>query len=412
MWQTCVDQAGRLVLPPDLAAELGLTPDAHTVLDVQGDSLRVRRPPSQLARLDIEVTNRCNLNCATCMRRTWDEAVGDMDAATFARILEGLLAFSPPPKVFIGGLGEPLLHRDIVDMVRQAKALGGKVELITNASLLTPQISRGLIEAGLDVLWVSLDGATCESYVEVRRGGDLHGVLKNLDAFRRLRRPAIYATPALGIAFVAMRGNVADLPAVFNLGRRVGASLYSVSNVLPYSAEMASQTLYGSCLWQRGDCPTPYTPRVELAKMHIDDVTQPALWGLMRREADVVYAGVAFGAGDNRCPFIERGSGAVRWDGGLSPCPPLLHTHATLLDDRQRVARGWTIGNVNQDDLVALWHRPEHIAFRRRVQVFDFSPCIHCGGCEMAEANEEDCFGNTFPTCGGCLWAQGVIRCP
>ncbi len=26
--------------------------------------------------------------------------------------------------------------------------------------------------------------------------------------------------------------------------------------------------------------------------------------------------------------------------------------------------------------------------------------------------NEEDCFGNTFPTCGGCLWAQGVIRCP
>jgi len=346
------------------------------------------------------------------MRHTWDEPAGDMEAATFARILEGLRAFSPPPKVFFGGLGEPLLHTSIVDMVRQARMLGGKVELITNATLLTPQVSRGLIEAGLDVLWVSLDGATGESYAEVRRGGTLDGVLENLMAFRRLRRPAINPMPALGIAFVATRGNVADLPAVLNLGRRVGASLYSVSNVLPYSAEMASQTLYGSCLWQRGDCPTPYTPRAELATMTMDAVTQPALWDLLRREADVVYAGVPFGAGGNRCPFIERGSAAVRWDGSLSPCPPLLHTHVSVLDDRQRLARAWTIGNVNQDDLVTLWHRPEHLAFRQRVQAFDFAPCLHCGGCEMAETNEEDCFGNTFPTCGGCLWAQGVIRCP
>jgi hypothetical protein len=30
----------------------------------------------------------------------------------------------------------------------------------------------------------------------------------------------------------------------------------------------------------------------------------------------------------------------------------------------------------------------------------------------MTESNQEDCFGNTFPTCGGCLWAQGFIRCP
>lgn len=412
MRETYVDEGGRLVLPPEIATELGLTPGARTVVDMQDNRLCVRRPPSQLARLDIEVTNRCNLSCTTCMRRTWDEPAGDMDAATFTRLLEGLRAFSPPPRVFFGGLGEPLLHRDIVDMVRQTKALGGQIELITNAILLTPDLSRGLIEAGLDGLWVSLDGATGNGYAAVRRGGTLDAVVANLMSFRRQRRPAINPAPALGIAFVATRDNVADLPALLNLGRRVGASRYSVSNVLPHSAEMATQTLVGGCLWQRSARPTPYTPRTEVAKMHLDAVTQPALWDLLRREADVVYAGVSFGNGENRCPFIERGSAAVRWDGELSPCTPLLHTHVTFLDDRQRVARSWTLGNVNQTDLAALWHRPEHQAFRRRVQVFDFAPCIHCGGCEMAEANEEDCFGNAFPTCGGCLWAQGVIRCP
>jgi hypothetical protein len=33
-------------------------------------------------------------------------------------------------------------------------------------------------------------------------------------------------------------------------------------------------------------------------------------------------------------------------------------------------------------------------------------------GCNLSETNEEACFGNPFPTCGGCLWAQGVIQCP
>jgi len=70
------------------------------------------------------------------------------------------------------------------------------------------------------------------------------------------------------------------------------------------------------------------------------------------------------------------------------------------------------VGSVIECDLIELWNDPEYVAFRERVQLFDFSPCTFCGGCEMAESNEEDCFGNPFPTCGGCLWAQGVIRCP
>lgn len=50
--------------------------------------------------------------------------------------------------------------------------------------------------------------------------------------------------------------------------------------------------------------------------------------------------------------------------------------------------------------------------FRRRVQEFNFSPCILCGGCDLFESNQEDCIGSPVPTCGGCLWAQGIIRCP
>jgi uncharacterized Fe-S cluster-containing radical SAM superfamily enzyme len=64
---------------------------------------------------------------------------------------------------FFRGLGEPLSHPNIVDMVRQAKALGLSVELITNATLLDKSLASQLIDAGLDMLWVSLDGAKPES---------------------------------------------------------------------------------------------------------------------------------------------------------------------------------------------------------------------------------------------------------
>jgi hypothetical protein len=53
-----------------------------------------------------------------------------------------------------------------------------------------------------------------------------------------------------------------------------------------------------------------------------------------------------------------------------------------------------------------------YVAYRRRVLSFAFAPCTFCGGCELSETNQEDCLGNVFPACGGCLWAQGVIQCP
>jgi hypothetical protein len=62
--------------------------------------------------------------------------------------------------------------------------------------------------------------------------------------------------------------------------------------------------------------------------------------------------------------------------------------------------------------LCDLWNTKEHVAFRERVHNYDFPPCTMCGSCELSENNESDCFGNNFPTCGGCLWAQGIIQCP
>ena len=116
--------------------------------------------------------------------------------------------------------------------------------------------------------------------------------------------------------------------------------------------------------------------------------------------------------GANTCPFVAKGSLSIRWDGEVSPCLPLMHSHPSYLGENRRQSHAFSVGNINQSSLADLWNDRPYADLRQRLQDFDFSPCTFCNSCEMAEANQEDCFGNVLPACGGCLWAQGFIQCP
>ena len=243
-----VDESGRLIIPPQVAARLGLTPGAKVPMEFYGESLRLRRPVTSLAKVYIEPTSRCNLECRTCIRNSWDEAMGSMSAGTFQAILEGLRLCEPVPDVFFGGFGEPLAHPMIGDMVAQAKQIGARVELITNGTLLDEKRSQQLVDAGLDRLWVSLDGATPESYTDVRLAEALPEILANLVRFRKIALANAGRQTELGVAFVAMKRNIADLPALLRLSNQIGARYYLVTNLLPYTQEMCPETLFSLTL--------------------------------------------------------------------------------------------------------------------------------------------------------------------
>jgi len=410
-----VDDEGRLVLPPEVASRFGLKPGTQVLVDEAGNNLRLLKPVTHLSKVYIEPTNRCNLECRTCIRNVWDEPLGQMSSETFLRIVEGLKVFSPPPTIFFGGFGEPLAHPKIVEMITQAKTLGSSVELITNGTLLTKDLSKRLIEVGLDMLWVSLDGAKPESYADVRLGAALPEVISNLAAFRDACPLNYYffrypTKPKIGIVFVAMKRNISDLTSVVQLGNRLGAMQFLITNVLPYTAEMRDEILYTRSI--NDIVFTPSMFRLELPKIDVDNLTREALCRIMRGSQSVWLAGRSFEEATDRCPFIEKGVTAISWEGNLSPCLPLLHSHMSYVDGRERFSRRYIVGNVAERDLDDLWNIPEYVTFRERVQEFDFSPCMICGGCDLFEKNEEDCFGNPFPTCGGCLWAQGIIQCP
>jgi len=163
-----IDQHGRMVFPPELASRFGIQPGIEVYLDEASNEIRLLRPATQLAKIYIEATNLCNLDCITCMRNVWEEPSGKMSDQTFERIFQNLKRMSPLPTVFFGGYGEPLIHHRLVEWIKRIKELGARVELITNGLLLTEKRSLQFIRAGLDMIWVSLDGSSQGSYADER----------------------------------------------------------------------------------------------------------------------------------------------------------------------------------------------------------------------------------------------------
>jgi MoaA/NifB/PqqE/SkfB family radical SAM enzyme len=109
---------------------------------------------------------------------------------------------------------------------------------------------------------------------------------------------------------------------------------------------------------------------------------------------------------------VAAGSAAIDWQGGGAPCLSLLHAHDEVFDDRPRRVHAHRVGDVTRNSLAEIWSDPDYVAFRRRVQAFEFGPCFSCKRCALPLENEADCLEETFPVCGACLWSQGLVRCP
>ena len=127
----------------------------------------------------LEPTNRCNLRCPLCptgegLQRKWN----DMSLELFREILEKLKKANPL-LLTLHLAGEPLLAPNIFEMIRLARAAGFQTTLSTNATLLTEEMSRRLIEAGLQSIRLDFCSSK-EKFEEVRRGASWDKVYANI----------------------------------------------------------------------------------------------------------------------------------------------------------------------------------------------------------------------------------------
>lgn len=117
---------------------------------------------------NIDLTNRCNLNCSFCFANA--RACGFVYEPSFDQIVEMMTMLRnekpvPPPAVQFSG-GEPTMRDDLVEIIKKAKELGfSQVQVATNGIKIAkdPQYVQNLKDAGLSTIYLHFDGVTEET---------------------------------------------------------------------------------------------------------------------------------------------------------------------------------------------------------------------------------------------------------
>src|SRR5881227_1724857 len=134
----------------------------------------------------IEPTTRCNELCQQCPRTLLSrEEDRDLTFEQFCFIVDQFPALE---RVVLHGLGEPLLNKDLPRMIRYLKERGTYVLFNSNGILLNAKRGQELIDAGLDEYRLSIDGATRETYAQVRGVDAFDKIWRNMRAFTALQR--------------------------------------------------------------------------------------------------------------------------------------------------------------------------------------------------------------------------------
>lgn len=128
--------------------------------------------------VQIDICSACNFKCNFCFHsdleaiKRADVRFGSMSYKLFCKIIDDMKeqwGFNKVKKLRLFKVGEPLLNKDVCNMIAYAKKaqVAEKIEITTNGVLLNPDLNQKMIDAGLDILNISVNGIDEEQYRKV-----------------------------------------------------------------------------------------------------------------------------------------------------------------------------------------------------------------------------------------------------
>ncbi len=201
--------------PPDAAesARMALLTDGHWLIP----------------RVQIEVSRRCNVRCIMC---DWHRRTSTLDPNRTKLDLtadEVRNLFVGMPRIRVAtlssGIGEPFMNPDILEIsafLRSEK--GSPPSIITNGTKLTPETNRAILDdAKLATLFVSMHGASKHSAEAIMQGADFEAIVAGLNDFQNQKKNRKTTRPGLVLLMVGMKQNIAELPDMVRLAKKLGA---------------------------------------------------------------------------------------------------------------------------------------------------------------------------------------------
>ncbi|KKQ97517.1 MAG: Fe-S oxidoreductase-like protein [Parcubacteria group bacterium GW2011_GWC2_39_11] len=197
--------------------------------------------------LVIELSNFCNARCLMCPNSTMKRRKSVMAKGIFekivSRIKEEKLAVN---KVFLSGLGEPLIDPQIIQRIKAFKEMGLPVKLYTNAHLLTSEISQQLVDLKIEEINISFNGATPDHYQKVM-GLDFDKAKENIESLLKIKKEKQSDLPKVLISSILIGENEKDIKKhLENWSGKVDSVTVSVAHEWGGGVKIDSNSGFGS----------------------------------------------------------------------------------------------------------------------------------------------------------------------
>ncbi len=400
--------------------------------------------------LHVETTTRCNMRCKMCVKQSAGSRIDEQDLPleVFRRLGPDLAHVH---SLVLNGIGEPLLHPDLEEMIAFARARmpdRGRIGFQTNGLALNATWASALVEAGLDVVCVSVDtvspgGLDCESGPQATMSASGHpGTPSRAMSFLRRAKKAAPRRFRLGVECVLLRDSFEQLPKVVSWAAEQGADFILVSHMLPFDKSAAGQCLFNPntreatayfetfqerALSQGVDLREYFrvlwkfekTDRDRLVVEMVRDMQAEAAtqgvgmnirkllaWDNRRQLRDRLDE-VLQVAGDQadklgidlelppthallerRCPFMEQDTAFVDTMGRVAPCHFLWHRSSCAQDGLTKQIWPRRFGTLIETSMAEIWAEEDFAAFRAEARSGGYPACASCntGPCSDTRA--------------------------
>jgi len=315
-----------------------------------GDILQIFSRKRKYNYLQIGVSSKCTHSCAMCPRTVFRDrwTSTDMSLETYEKIAEN---FSDVKNVYLSGWGEPLLNPHFPEMVRLAKEAECTVGFTTNGARLDDETIKQTINDRVDVVSISLAGATAPSHDSQRIGSSFIDVTKKLERLQALKKRMKSDSPRILMLFMMFKENLSELPKVIRLAEQIGVSGIVATNIDYVGHATMDELRAFSCQDTSEDTRSYVSEAKDLAeRLNVEFTVFPLRLG------QVCLC--------NEDPLSNL---YVSEDGRVSPCvylnPPMPEVPRIFCGE-ETVTPRTSFGNITEQSLQEIWMGEAYSTFR------------------------------------------------
>lgn len=302
-----------------------------------------RKNTPDLRILLIEITQKCNAQCSQCGSRCDINGEEFLTKADIIKTLEDVRKnLGTDAMINITG-GEPLMRKDIFDIMTEVSQMGFDWGMVTNGVLITDEIIKKMKKSGMKTITVSLDGMG-ETHEKLRHlPGSFPRIIENIKKLKKA-----HFLEHLQVTFTANSKNIYEIEALYNQLNKIGIDSIRTSFVDPIGRAMDNRELLlhkGQMQWL-----------IRFANEKTKGRGIPVIWGCPH------YLG---NQPDNRtfhC-FAGKIQASILYNGDIYVCPNVPRVKSLIQ------------GNIKTDRFSDVWlhgfryFREEHRS-------------VHCNGCK------------------------------